>query len=114
MASSKMTSEKKQSKPAHFPPFFIRLSGVGDFIDVRFKVNAEAMRPGPVYIKDEKTGKTATVATVPKIGWLMTRRTKVGNTAFLILKNPDNSIKAGSLVTLVVGQYRKEHIPVLG
>jgi len=70
------------------------------------------MRPGPVYIKDENTGKMATVASVPKIGRLMTQRTKVGNSAYLLLGNPDNSIKAGSLVTLVIGEYRKEHIRV--
>lgn len=114
MALSKTAGEEKQLKPANSPFFIIRLSGGGDFIDVRFKVNAEMKHPGPAYLMDEKTGKIATVASVPKIGLLMSRRSKVGKTAYLFLKNPDNAIKAGSLVTLVIGQFRKEHIPVLG
>ena len=67
---------------------------------------------GPVYLIDEKTGKLATVGAVPKIGRLMTHSPKLDRSAFILFKNPDELIKAGSLVTLVIGSYRKEHVAV--
>jgi hypothetical protein len=90
----------------------IRLTGAGDLIDVRYKVEKEMNTPGPVFLQDETTGKIATIVAVPRIGRLMSRKSKVNHIAYGIFINPDESIKVGSPVTLVVGGTRKEHIIV--
>jgi hypothetical protein len=90
----------------------IRLTGAGDLIDVRYKVEKEMNNPGPVYLQDETTGKMAGILSVPRIGRLMSRRSKINHIAYGIFINPEESIKVGSPVTLVVGGIRKEHIIV--
>ncbi|MDQ1280350.1 MAG: hypothetical protein QG670_1613 [Thermoproteota archaeon] len=90
----------------------IRLTGAGDIIDVRYNVTQEMMTPGPVYIQDEKTGKIATLLSVPRVGQLITRKAKVRNLGYGLFLNPDDSITVGSFVTLVVGGFKKEHIVV--
>jgi hypothetical protein len=116
MTTSKNSSKKGQKKP--LPPnislqnVVITLTGVGDLIDVRFKVDAKMKLPGPVYIQDESTGKIGRVAAVPKIGQILSRKQAVGNYAYGIFLNPDDVVKTGSLVTFVSGGFRLEHIPV--
>lgn len=99
------------------PPFFndsvsIRLTGAGDLIDVRYRVTPDMMTPGPIFIKDESTGKIATILSVPRIGKLMTRTSTVKNFGYGIFLNPGDCIKSGSSVTLVVGGFKREHIIV--
>ena len=117
MSKTERRGKKKELNPASTSLFFndsvlVRLSGVGDFVDVRFKVTPEMLLPGPIFIQDEKTGKVVTVPAVPKIGRLMTGKTKVDNTGFILFKNLDKLIKKKSLITLVIGQFKKEHIKI--
>jgi hypothetical protein len=116
MSTSKKRIRKGQEKRLSTPPFLeeimVTLTGVGDLIDVRFKVDAKMKLPGPVYVQDEGTGKIGRVATVPKIGQILSRKQAVGNYAYGIFLNPDDVVKTGSLVTFVSGGYRKEHIKV--
>ena len=96
------------------PEIIISICGVGDLVDVRFKVDEKMKRPGPVYIQDEATGKMCNLAVTPKIGPLRSSRRKPGNYAYCIFQNTDEVIKLGSPVTFVIGEYRKEHIlPVI-
>ena len=98
----------------------ISLSGVGDLLDVRFKIDPRMKTPGPIYIQDEATGTKLTLANVPKIGPLISGRTPiskgrhqpVSNCGFGLFLNMEEVVKHGSLVTFVSGGYRKEHIPV--
>jgi hypothetical protein len=85
---------------------------MGDLIDVRFRVTRAIKELSPALLIDEATGKTSTVGMVPRIGALMTHHPRVGGSGFLLFMNPDNVIKTGSLVTLVLGSYQKKHIRV--
>jgi hypothetical protein len=96
-----------------FDDFCVSLSGVGDLIDVRFKIDAKMKQPGPFYLIDEASGRILRAATMPKIGVLANRKSKAGNNGFGIFLNPDDTIKSGSFVTFVCGGYRKEHIAVM-
>jgi hypothetical protein len=113
---TKNSSRKGQKAPPFTPisleQIVITLTGVGDLIDVRFKIDSKMKLPGPVYIQDESSGKIGRVAAVPKIGQLLSRKQAVGNYAYGIFLNPDDVVKSGSMVTFVSGGYRKEHIQV--
>ena len=104
--------KKPLPTPLSLEEIMITLTGVGDLIDVRFKIDAKMKLPGPVYVQDEGTGKIGRVATVPKIGQILSRKQAVGKYAYGIFLNPDDVVKTGSLVTFVSGGYRKEHIQV--
>jgi hypothetical protein len=99
--------------PSFFDDVMVGLTGVGDLLHVAFKVDQKMKLPGPFYLKDEKTGKIARAAMMPKIGALASRRGKPGNRGFGVFLNPDDEIKQGSLVTFVSGGYIKEHITVV-
>jgi hypothetical protein len=98
----------------------VSLSGVGDLLDVRFKINPKMKIPGPIYIQDEATGKMCQVANVPKIGVLMSgsKELRRGGKApptgygFGIFLNMEDVVKQGSLVTFAYGGYKKEHLKV--
>jgi hypothetical protein len=114
-------SKKKQSgkrwkpKPTNqlfSPDFEISLCGAGDLLNARFKVEDSMRKPGPIYFKDEKTEKICQMTVAPKIGPLMSSRKKAGNSAFCFFNNDEFAVKPGSLVTFVMGEFRKEHIPV--
>jgi hypothetical protein len=115
MTPRKRRKEQKQLNPTT-PSFFddvtIGLSGIGDLVDVRFKIDQKMRLPGPFYVQDEKTGKIARPACMPKIGALASRRGKPGNSGYGIFLNPDDEIKQGSMVTFVSGGYKREHILV--
>jgi hypothetical protein len=117
--SEKKPSGTKQEQPnpttqPFLPEIMISICGEGDLINARFKIDEKMKRPGPIYIQDEATGKICNVAVTPKIGPLMSSRKKLGNYAFCIFNNIDNVIKVGSPITLVLGEFRKEHIiPVI-
>ena len=116
MPTNKKSSRKGQKTPPSTPisleNIVITLTGVGDLIDVRFKIDPKMKLPGPVYIQDESSGKIGRVAAVPKIGQLLSRKQAVGNYAYGIFLNPDDVVKSGSLVTFVSGGFRQEHIQV--
>jgi hypothetical protein len=114
----KTQKKGKGKKPNPNPSSFsdevvVSLSGAGDLIDVRFKIDPKMKIPGQVYLQDEATGKMCKIANVPKIGVLMSgRKAPPGDWGFGIFINPDDEIKQGSLVTFSHGQYKKEHIKV--
>ena len=111
------TKSKERAKPLPSTSIFseevkVNLTGQGDLIDVRFIVKPEMSMLGPVYLQDESTKKIATVLGVPRVGALMTRKSKVNNCGYGVFLNPDECIKSGSQVTFVAGGYKKEHITV--
>ncbi len=98
----------------------VSLSGVGDLLDVRFKIDPLMRVPGPIYIQDEATTKLCKLANVPKIGPLISgskelhrsKKTTPSGYGYGLFLNMDETVKRGSLVTFVYGGYKKEHIPV--
>jgi hypothetical protein len=118
-----MTQTKKRKEPQQLVPtqpflfddILVSLTGIGDMVDVRFKIDPKMCLPGGFYVIDEKSGKIGRPATMPKIGTLANkakRKSKEGATGFGIFWNPEEVIQPGSLVTFVSGGYRREHIPV--
>ena len=99
--------------PSFLDDVMVGLTGIGDLVHVRFKIDQKMKLPGPFYLKDEKTGKIARAAMMPKIGALASRRGKAGKNGYGVFLNPDDEIKQGSLVTFVSGGYTKEHITVV-
>ena len=90
----------------------ISLCGDGDLINARFTVTPEMKRPGEIYMKDEVTGYVCRAAVLPKLGMVMSSRKTAGKSGYCMFKNTDYVIKEGSLVTLVIGGFREEHLPV--
>jgi hypothetical protein len=105
--------KKPDPAPTFSQDVVISLSGVGDLLDVRFKITPQMKTGGQVYVQDEATGKICKVANVPKIGTLLSgRRTAPGDYGYGIFLNMEDVVKKGSLVTFIHGTYKKEHIPV--
>ena len=114
----KQKSRSKQempnpTEPSFFSDVLVGLTGIGDLLHVQFKIDQKMKLPGPFYVQDEKTGKIAHAAMMPKIGALASRRGKAGKCGYGVFLNPDDEIKQGSLVTFVSGEYKKEHITVM-
>ena len=68
---------------------------------------------GDVYVIDEKTGVTyKDVPMVPVIGPLFERPKNENQLAYVMLVNPSFNIKSGSVLTVVLGNYKREHYTV--
>lgn len=100
----------------------VRLSAAGYMLDVRFRITdpgkaarmaSHATKP---YLIDEVTGARMLVPSPPKVGALrqMPRpgAAKTDRTYFMLFANPGRLVKAGSSVTLVLGDFRAEHLAV--
>lgn len=98
----------------------VRLSAGGYMIDFRYKVlDPEkaaplAGREAKAYLIDEKTGGRFLVPATPKVGSMRQtpRQLVAGKIYFVFFANPGRFIKAGDKVTVVIGEYRAENIPV--
>jgi hypothetical protein len=69
---------------------------------------------GDVYIVDESSGAGySQIPVAPVIGPLFGKPTtdKQGR-AYVMLSNPDNGIKTGSKVSVILGKYKREHVVV--
>jgi hypothetical protein len=98
----------------------IRLSAGGTMLDFRYRVvdpekalsiMNRSIKP---YLIDEATGARFAIPSSPKIGPMRqtTPRPEAGRVYWLLFGNPARSIKPGSLVTVVVGDFRLEHLVV--
>ena len=96
----------------------IRLTAGGYMIDFRYKVlDPEKAAPlgrreNKAYRVDESTGAKFLVPTTPKVGSLRQAPKKLdaGKTYFVFFCNPGKYLKAGSTVTVVIGDFRAEHL----
>ena len=97
----------------------IRLTAEGLALDFRYRV-LHAEKAAPLfsrefkpYLIDEATGARFLVPESPKVGALRTTRPpKEGKNYFIIFVNPGRYIKAGNKVTVVIGDFRAEHLVV--
>lgn len=101
-------------------PMVIRLVGADHFIDFRYRVldPDKAMsllqRKNKPYLIDEVTGRVHTVP-VTKLGPMRAsaNKPKANKNYVVLFGNPDRSIKKGSRVTVVIGDFRAEHMTVM-
>ena len=100
--------------------FKVRHTSDGYMLDLRYRVidskKAEplfdrALRP---FIIEEASGETYGVPASPKIGFLRQapKHIKENKVYFLFIANPAKRIKKGSKITLVIGDFRVEHLLV--
>jgi hypothetical protein len=101
----------------------VRLSAAGTMLDLRLRVRSREkaaplfVRKAASYLVAEETGAVLRVARSPKIGALRaTVRTaemvKQGRVYATLFANPGRLVKAGDTVTVVLGDYRAEHVVV--
>ena len=101
-----------QMLPAH-------LTAGGSLIDVRFKiVDPEKALPltelgAKPYLIDEATGEKSEVPTYEMTGALRAKgNPKAGKNYFILFNNSRGAMTKGSKVTLVIGDFKVEHLVV--
>lgn len=104
-------------------PIAVRLSAAGYMLDFRLRVLDPAraapllVRKADCYLVAEESGRVLQVARSPKIGALRsTVRTedmvKQGRIYGALFANPGRFVHAGDRVTVVMGEFRAEHLVV--
>jgi hypothetical protein len=88
----------------------------GAYIVVNFTSTAEAAQtfwPGVLSVTDEASGAIYNeVPVMPLIGPLIARPREKGQPGYVMLVNAPIPIQPGTLVTVILGEYRFEHLPV--
>lgn len=96
------------------------LSSGGYMLDFRYKVQ-DATKAAPMidralipYLLHESSGAKFAVPSPAKVGPLrqMPRQFEAGKQYFILFANPGQYVKAGDLVTVVIGDLRFEHLRV--
>jgi hypothetical protein len=99
----------------------VQVTGVGfaadgALLNIQFRAPAavsERWWQGSAYLVDEATGATyREVPVMPKIGPLMSKPKIAGQIGYIMLVNGPAPLKAGALVTVVLGDYRFEHLQI--
>ncbi|TAN39650.1 MAG: hypothetical protein EPN25_10760 [Nitrospirae bacterium] len=100
-------------------PLYVRLTAEGLMLDFRYHVvDAEKAAPlferkNKAYVLDQATGAKFLVPESPKVGALRTTRPPLpGKSYFIIFANPGRYVKKGSIVTVVIGDFRAENLVV--
>jgi hypothetical protein len=98
----------------------MRRTAAGYMLDFRYRV-VDAAKAAPLleyrtkpYIKVEKSGATLGVPISPKVGSLRnaTKNVKSNRNYFALFANPGKHVKAGDKITIVIGDFRAEHLIV--
>jgi hypothetical protein len=98
----------------------LRVSAAGYVLDFRYRVLApdkaallSDRKLKPVLIH-EKSGSKLAVPAAPKIGSLRQAPRKLirDRIYFILFSNPGQLVKAGDKVTVVIGDFRAEHLTV--
>lgn len=88
----------------------------GGYIMVQFKASvsqSQLWQQDYIYIVDEATrGVYKDIPIMPVVGPLIGRPSKEGQTGYVMLLNYYQGIKNGSVVTVVLGNYKREHVTV--
>ena len=97
----------------------LRMSAGGHMIDFRYRVlDAEKAKPlfiraNKPYLIDEASQKVLSVPTTAKVGPLRTTGdSKEGRIYWMFFGNGNGLVKAGSKVTVVIGNFRAENLVV--
>lgn len=116
------TSEKSESvmeKTWGIRPLNVRLTASDHFLDFRYRIldpDKAAMltkRDKKAYLIDQASGKRVTVP-VTKLGPLRGTdvKPKKDRVYVVLFSNTDNTVKKGSKVTIVIGDFRAENLVV--
>ena len=88
----------------------------GELIIVNYKADpwvAQKFWPGVLSVVDEATGTVYNeVPVMPVIGPLIARPKEAGQLGYVMLVNTPPGLRAGSLVTVVLGDFKQEHVTV--
>jgi hypothetical protein len=94
----------------------VRFAADGGYIMVEFKSPRELAQnwnEGSIFLLDEKTGITYwDIPQVPILGLLLGRPLEEGQKGYAMFKNIEGGIKPGSVLTVVLGDYKREHISI--
>jgi protein SCO1/2 len=98
----------------------IRLSASGYMLDFRYHVT-DAAKAAPLFtrglqpmLEDELSGARFVVPAPPKTGPLRsTNPPRAGRTYFMFFANPARYVAAGRPVTVTIGDFRVQHLPVM-
>jgi hypothetical protein len=97
----------------------IKLSGNGYLVDFRYRVidpgKAAVLfdRKATPYLVDQASGLKSTVPTGPRMGALRAKGTPVaGKTYFILFSNGKKVVKKGSIVDVVIGDFKAEGLIV--
>jgi len=100
-------------------PLHLRLTAEGRMVDFRYRViNVEKAAPlfnskNKAFLIDEATGAKFLVPESPKVGALRTTRPpRADRNYFIIFVNPGSYVKKGAKVTVVIGDFKAEHLIV--
>jgi hypothetical protein len=115
---SKYISVQSEPDPDGAQLFAVSFGADGVYIDVSYTSPPELAAKwiqGDIFVVDEKSGTVfSQTALVPVIGWLFQRPVEKGQYASVMLVNSYHGfqIKSGSVVTVVMGRYKREHVTV--
>lgn len=102
--------------PATVQVLGVSFAAEGAMIMVRFLASpdeAEKWWPGNVSVEDEVSGTIYNeIPVMPIIGPLIARPKVEGQQGYVMLVNPPPGLRTGALVTVVLGTYCFEHVPV--
>ena len=121
-SNSSIEIEDIPSVTAEPDPLGVELLGVSlgagaSFISVAYKAPPSAVetwtQSGSVYVIDEASGTGyGVVPVMPSVGPLFGKPQEAGQIAYVMLDNPGFGVRPGSLVTVVLGSYKREHVKV--
>lgn len=96
--------------------FGVHIGGDGGFINVEFTAPPPIVAKwydGSVYVIDELTGiKYKDIPVMPVIGPLFAKPKIAGQGGYVMFYNLKNAIKPGSVLTVVLGDFKAEHVIV--
>jgi hypothetical protein len=117
------SSTVAMTSAAEFGATEVELLGVGfaaegNFIIVNYRADprvAQSFWPGVLSVIDEATGAIYNeVPNMPVIGPLIGRPKEAGQLGYVMLVNTPPGLRAGALVTVVLGDFKQEHVTVTG
>lgn len=92
------------------------MAAEGGFVLVNFMAPPEVVSTwyqGSVWLEDEATGALySEIGVVPVVGPLFGRPVDPGQPGYVMLVNAPNPLRPGAVVTVVLGDYRFEHIRI--
>lgn len=94
----------------------VGLAAEGGLIIVQFQAPAEVAEKwwqGGVSVKDEASGAIYNeIPVVPVVGPLIGRPSQAGQIGYVMLVNAPAALQPGALVTVVLGDFKQEHVVV--
>jgi len=92
----------------------VGLAADGIFIAIRYIVpppSVRGLRQGTVYVIDEATRRAyREVPVMPALGPVLSHPRRAGQIGYAMLVNAPVRLKSGSIVTVVLGDYKQEHM----